>query len=422
MRNIARVIVHLTLVFALVAVSTNNAYAADDGPCRANASKAEIEACKDFLTRNSIPFWAPFVGSSCSADPASVSGTSSIDRLLQTIALRESGGDPKAENPSGSASGKYQYVDGTWQSRKTIYPPAGDYSHASNAPESIQDAVAYIEYSQKLKDNNGNLENTIISHYLGHVPTSDAEWNSVPAGGNSLTPRQYVDGFMAAYNSNEGSNISLHYTEAPDFAKYASGKTTSTTSTPSATTATCGGASGDGGYTDVNGIKMYYQYKEPWASQRYGIGTIEECGCGPTSLAIAVSTLTGNDITPKAMADWFVDNGGQVGNGSCASNWIWESKSALFTSTYGVTIEPIGNSADSIKSALGGGGALVIMSQDQRGMFTSGGHIMLARGVAGNNILVADPNNEEYTNREGGFTNQQIEAGLRAAWVIKKQG
>lgn len=47
----------------------------------------------------------------------------------------ESGGSYTAENRTSSASGKYQIVDGTWNGY-------GGYSHASDAPPSVQDAKA----------------------------------------------------------------------------------------------------------------------------------------------------------------------------------------------------------------------------------------------------------------------------------------
>jgi hypothetical protein len=51
------------------------------------------------------------------------------------VMMRESRGDIRAENPVSTASGKWQFLDSTWGGY-------GGYSHAADAPESVQDARA----------------------------------------------------------------------------------------------------------------------------------------------------------------------------------------------------------------------------------------------------------------------------------------
>lgn len=57
--------------------------------------------------------------------------------IAACIAKYESGGNPRAENPSSSASGLYQFIDSTWRS------VTGRSDRASDAPVSVQTAAFY---------------------------------------------------------------------------------------------------------------------------------------------------------------------------------------------------------------------------------------------------------------------------------------
>ena len=163
---------------------------------------------------------------------------SDLDRFLQAFAYQESSGNPTAESKASSASGKYQFLDGTWQSvTAQYYPPGHQYTRAKDAPESVQDATMYIWYAQKQKTYN-NIFDMAVSHFLPKAVGNPALLNTIPAG-NVITPQQYGDKFMESFNSNIGAGISLSYTQAPDFAQYlaAVGGTpvASATTTPSTT-------------------------------------------------------------------------------------------------------------------------------------------------------------------------------------------
>lgn len=60
----------------------------------------------------------------------------SLSGVAACIAKYESGGNPRAENPNSSASGLYQFIDGTWNNY-------GGYRRAKDAPVSVQTAKFY---------------------------------------------------------------------------------------------------------------------------------------------------------------------------------------------------------------------------------------------------------------------------------------
>ena len=52
--------------------------------------------------------------------------------------------------------------------------------------------------------------------------------------------------------------------------------------------------------------------EEPWKGMSYGSSTIGASGCGPTSMAIIISTLTGQTVTPQMTCAYSIANGEYV--------------------------------------------------------------------------------------------------------------
>ena len=115
-----------------------------------------------------------------------------LARILATIRKRESGGNCTARNPSSSASGAYQFIDSTWNNY-------GGFAHAWQAPPAVQDAKASEHVAGILARYGNNLEAVPATWYVGHYDPANLDY--VPAGGNRLTVRQYVDAWLKDYGA-----------------------------------------------------------------------------------------------------------------------------------------------------------------------------------------------------------------------------
>jgi len=150
-------------------------------------------------------------------------------------------------------------------------------------------------------------------------------------------------------------------------------------------------------FTDGATPVVYYaQFDERWKDTPYGLqGTIGSSGCGPTSLSIAVSSLSGQTVDPVQMAQWAYANGYK-----CEGNGSYHSLIPDGAKHFGLTVDYATSSdGQKIVEALASGKLVVaIMSA---GHFTKGGHFMVLRGVTSEGkILVADPASHTRSNTE----------------------
>jgi hypothetical protein len=175
----------------------------------------QTEECSEAqLQNNQVAMLSCTGASSCQAS-SSIGGN--LDRFLQVLAFQESRGNPTAQAGTSSASGKYQYINSTWKARAKIYGPSGQYARAKDAPEEVQDAVAFIEYAEKFNNNNGDLFRLAVNHYLPAALTNEALLDRVPAGGNKFTPREYANKLIENVGKGVGADIQLRYQQAPEF-------------------------------------------------------------------------------------------------------------------------------------------------------------------------------------------------------------
>ena len=147
---------------------------------------------------------------------------------------------------------------------------------------------------------------------------------------------------------------------------------------------------GNAGETQV----VYFsQLDERWSDAPYGSSTVSRSGCGPTSMSIVVSTLTGTTVDPPHMAVWAYQNGYY-----CDGNGSYHDLIPKAAKNYGLTVE--GNlSPQGIVDALSEGKLVAVIMA--KGHFTKNGHFIVLRGVtAEGKILVVDPASISRSNQE----------------------
>ena len=159
-------------------------------------------------------------------------------------------------------------------------------------------------------------------------------------------------------------------------------------------------------------VVYYNQLDERWKYSPYGTDTIGGYACGPTAMAIVISSLTSETIDPPHMAQWAYEHGYWCsGNGSYRS-LIPGAAQAWSLSVDGCTAsEPLAE------------GKLVVALMT-KGHFTSSGHFIVLRGCTSDGkILVADPSSYKRSEKSWDMSIILNEASKRAGsggpfWII----
>lgn len=140
--------------------------------------------------------------------------------------------------------------------------------------------------------------------------------------------------------------------------------------------ATCSGDGTSSDFLDDGSFKIYDQCDSQWGSTIYGGSeTICQAGCGPSSMAMIITALTGKSVTPPDTAKVASENGVYIDG--VGSNW---SVSTVLAEHWNLTATKIENDVAKINEALRGG-ALINTSGVGSAPFTSTGHYITIRGV-----------------------------------------
>ena len=172
-----------------------------------------------------------------------------------------------------------------------------------------------------------------------------------------------------------------------------------------------------------NGVKevVYFnQLEEPWASLPYASSTVANSGCGPTSMAIVISTLTGKNVTPEMTKSFAEDNGEYVQGQGTSHSFIGNA-----AAHWGLTCERVGKDRmDDVVQALKEGKMVVEICEAYTITGGSSGHFIVLTGVTSDGyITIADCASRERTGKVYSVETiksygRDLSAG--AYWIIGK--
>ena len=137
-------------------------------------------------------------------------------------------------------------------------------------------------------------------------------------------------------------------------------------------------------------IVYYNQADDQWCDQPYGRDSLGRYGCGPTTLSMAVSSLTDQAVNPEELVQWAVKNGYWARGGGSYLSIVGGAAAA-----YGLKAESLPDcDAERLRLELAAGKVAVALMS--KGHFTGGGHFILLRGATlDGGVLVADPNSRD---------------------------
>ncbi len=111
--------------------------------------------------------------------------------VTKWIRFRESSNNYQAKNSRSTASGAYQYIDGTWDNY-------GGYPTAAMAPPEVQDRRFQEDLARRIDKYDGDVYKAIAEHYLPALANRPETWSErVQLGKNNVDPvAEYVRGVL----------------------------------------------------------------------------------------------------------------------------------------------------------------------------------------------------------------------------------
>jgi len=150
----------------------------------------------------------------------------------------------------------------------------------------------------------------------------------------------------------------------------------------------------------------FLQWDNRWAYNSLGQSNVGIAGCGPTSMAMALARLTGdNSITPDKIS---IDANAYMDASGVSRSFFNDE-----ASKYGYRVVDISNDKDAMIEALNYGPLIVSVT---RGYFTLFGHIVIIDSYQNGKFIINDPNSIKKSQMSWSFN--QIQNQIAHIWLV----
>ena len=162
----------------------------------------------------------------------------------------------------------------------------------------------------------------------------------------------------------------------------------------------------------MDSVPLFVQWDKRWGCLAYGDDSnVAISGCGPTTLAMAVVALTGNEeATPAAIAKFAMQEGYYMSGTGTMWSLMTEGAAA-----YGVRSEQINISQIEIKQHLDQGD--IVICSVRQGDFTTGGHFILLYDYDDEGFSINDPFSLYRSGQKWDYG--KIRSQIKAVWALK---
>lgn len=267
----------------------------------------------------------------------------------------------------------YGLAQWTWHTRK-----AGLYDYVKQKGVGIEDENAQIEF--------------LLQELSGKYPTWEQATTVEEAA--EIFCRKFENPDMAV------AHLSERIAKAKEYYERYKGKTAGNFENGSSVGVRC---------------PRYYQSGQPWSTLPYNYkkgGTIASGGCGACALAMAVSGLTGMEVTPDVIVQHL---------NSIHRDTVNNAEPAVISvaQKYGLTYDKISRSNKASVDAALDQGKVLIFSIKPNGIYTGGGHFIACVGRDASGYYVLESGRYYTTDRPYAF-HQVFSPGNQGVFVLGK--